>query len=63
MSKAERAGWVWLATKQSVTTADYQRAMDVPLRTARYQLKRLAEFGLLQVVGAGRATRYEVIRA
>jgi ATP-dependent DNA helicase RecG len=63
LSRAERAGWEWLATKQSVTTADYQKAMDIPLRTARYQLKRLAEFGLLRAVGAGRATRYDVVRS
>jgi len=63
LSEAERAGWDWLVTRDTVTTAEYQEAMDVPNRTARYHLKRLTEFGLLRVVGAGKATRYEVLRS
>jgi len=63
LSEAERAGWDWLVTRDTVTTAEYQEAMDVPNRTARYHLKRLTEFGLLRVVGAGKATRYEVVRS
>lgn len=62
MSDAERAGWDWIVTKETVSTSEYQEAMEVPLRTARYQLKRLVDLGLLRVVGAGKATRYEVVR-
>jgi ATP-dependent DNA helicase RecG len=62
MSKSERAGWVWLATRESVTTAEYQEAMGLPNRTAKNHLKKFTELGLLFMTGAGRATRYEVVR-
>jgi len=61
LSEAERAGWAWLVTRETVTSAEYQEAMDVPGRTAKYQLKRLTDLGLLRMVGAGRATPYEVV--
>lgn len=63
LSKAERAGWEWLATRDAVTSAEYAEAMGIQLRAARYHLGHLAELGLLRVVGAGRATRYEVVRS
>ena len=62
LSKSERKGWQWLSTKASVTTAEYQKAMGLPNRTAKNHMKRFTEVGLLTRVGAGRATRYEVIR-
>ena len=63
LSDAEVAGWEWLATRDRVTTAEYQEAMEVPNRTARNHLKKLTELGLLKMVGAARATRYEVVRS
>ncbi|MFH0880245.1 MAG: ATP-binding protein [Lentisphaerota bacterium] len=62
LTKSERGGWEWLSTKDSVTTAEYQAAMNLPNRTAKNHMKRFAELGLLTMVGAGRATRYEVVR-
>ncbi|MEW5825249.1 MAG: ATP-binding protein [Candidatus Bipolaricaulota bacterium] len=62
LSEAERTGWDWLATREVVTTAEYQDAMGIPLRTARFQLGHLSELGLLRRVGSARATRYEVLR-
>jgi hypothetical protein len=62
LSDAERAGWAWLVTRETVTTAEYQAAMETPNRTAKFHLKRMSDLGLLRVVGAGRATRYEVLR-
>jgi Fic family protein len=59
----ERDGWEWLATRTSVTTAEYQQAMNLPNRTAKNHMKKLTELGLLKKAGAGRATRYEVIRS
>lgn len=50
------------APVEPVTTAEYQEAMGVPNRTAKFHMKRMADLGLLRVVGAGRATRYEVRR-
>ena len=63
LSESEQAGWAWLVTRDTVTTADYQDAMNVPNRTAKNHMKKLTELGLLRMVGAGRATRYEVVRA
>lgn len=61
LSNAERAGWAWLVTKGSVTSAEYQAAMDVPERTARNHLKKLTELGLVRMTGSARSTRYEVV--
>jgi ATP-dependent DNA helicase RecG len=62
LSDAERRGWTWLVTRDTVTTAEYQEALGVPNRTAKNHLRRLTALGLLKMVGAGRATRYEVMR-
>ena len=63
LSATERAGWDWLATQDRITTAQYQEAMEVPNRTAKNHLKKLTGLGLLKMVGAGRATHYEVVRS
>ncbi len=62
LSKAERAGWEWLSTRDVVTTAEYAEAMGVPSRTALNHLKHLTELGLLRKKGGGRSTHYEVVR-
>jgi ATP-dependent DNA helicase RecG len=62
MSKAERAGWEWLATRQIVTSVEYAAAMRVPNRTALNHLKHFAELGLVRKLGSGPATRYDVTR-
>ena len=63
LSEGERAGWAWLVTQEQVTTAEYKEAMDVSLRTARYHIRRFVDAGLLRVEGAGKATRYVVVRS
>ena len=62
LSKAERSGWEWLVTRDSVTTAEYQEAMNLPNRTAKNHMKKFTDFGLLVMVGSGRATQYKVAR-
>lgn len=61
LSEGELAGWAWLVTKSSVTSVEYQAAMDVAERTARNQLTKLVALGLLRRQGAARSTRYEVV--
>jgi ATP-dependent DNA helicase RecG len=61
LSDAERVGWAWLVTRETVTTAEYETAMDLPNRTAKNHLKTLTDLGLLRMTGAGRATRYHVM--
>lgn len=46
-----------------MTTAEYQKAMNIPNRTAKNHMMKLTRFGLLKMVGAGRATRYKVVRS
>jgi len=62
LSTAERSGWAWLAGRDTVTSAEYAAALGLPNRTALNHLKRLTGLGLLRRVGAGPATRYEVVR-
>lgn len=62
LSKAELVGWEWLAGRDTATTAEYEAAMKLPNRTAKNHLRKLTELGLLKMTGAGRATRYHVIR-
>ncbi len=62
LTKAEAAGWEWLATREKATTAEYEKAMGVPNRTAKNHMKRLVELGLLRRMGAGPSTYYEVVR-
>lgn len=62
LSSAERMGWSWLVTQSEVTTAEYQKAMALPNRTAKNHIRKLIELGLLFPIGAGRATRYFIQR-
>lgn len=61
LTEAERAGWAWLVTREIVTTAAYQKALEVPARTARSHIKRFVDLGLLRAQGAARARRYAVV--
>jgi ATP-dependent DNA helicase RecG len=62
LSRSERRGWEWIAQQETLTSAEYARAMDLPGRTALHHLQRLTKLGLLQKVGSGPATRYELRR-
>jgi ATP-dependent DNA helicase RecG len=62
LSEAERRGWEWLTSQDLVTTAEYEQAMNLPNRTAKNHLKKLTDLGLLEMTGAGRATKYRVQR-
>ena len=62
LNKSEVVGWEWLAGRDTVTTAEYEEAMKLPNRTAKNHLRKLTELGLLKMTGAGRATRYHVVR-
>lgn len=62
LSRSERRAWEWIAQQETVTSADYARAMDLPNRTALHHLQRFTKLGLLKKVGLGPATRYELRR-
>jgi ATP-dependent DNA helicase RecG len=63
LSKSELAGWVWISKRNSVATSEYEEAMKIPNRTAKNHIQKLTKLGLLKMTGAGKATRYEVIRS
>jgi ATP-dependent DNA helicase RecG len=62
LSRAERAGWEWLSTKESITSNEYAKARGVPNRTALNHLKRFTNAGLLEKIGSGPTTQYRVVR-
>src|SRR5207245_4170456 len=62
LSRAERAGWEWLSTKESITSNEYAKARGVPNRTALNHLKRFTNMGLLEKIGSGPTTQYRVVR-
>jgi hypothetical protein len=62
LSKSERAGWEWLATKETTSSTEYAVAMAVPNRTALNHLKRLTDLKLLAKTGSGPTTQYRVVR-
>jgi ATP-dependent DNA helicase RecG len=62
LSKSEKRGWEWIATRDAATTAEYQEAMNLPNRTAKNHMKKFKDLGLLAMVGSGRAARYEVAK-
>ena len=62
LSKTERAGWEWLATRETTSSAEYAAAMRVPNRTALNHLKRFTDLQLLKKTGSGPTTQYRVVR-
>ncbi len=62
LSKTERAGWEWLATRETTSSTEYASAMAVPNRTALNHLKRFTDLKVLEKTGSGPTTQYRVIR-
>lgn len=62
LSRSERAGWEWLATRQTTTSTEYATARSLPYRTAMHHLRRFQELRLLEKAGSARATKYTVRR-
>jgi ATP-dependent DNA helicase RecG len=62
LSKSERTGWEWLATKNVTTSSEYAKALKLPYRTAMNHLGKFQKLKLLKKSGSGRATEYSVRR-
>lgn len=62
LSKSERIGWEWLATREITSSTEYATAMTVPNRTALNHLKRFTNLKLLEKTGSGPKTQYRVMR-
>jgi len=52
----------FLASKTEITMREYADHMRFNYRKAQSYLKRFEEFGLLERVGAGRTTKYRILR-
>ena len=61
LNTAERSGWQWLSSRDSVTSSEYSAAMSVPNRTALNHLKRFTDLKLLRRDGSGPSTKYDVL--
>ena len=62
LSSSERKGWEWLSTKETISTVDYEVAMEIPKRTALNHLRHFVQLGLLGKEGAGSTTRYRPVQ-
>ena len=62
LNEDEKKGWEFLASKTSITRAEYEKYMGFDKRKAQRHLKRFVEIGLLRPFGAGPAAGYEVVR-
>jgi len=62
LSKPEKRGWEWLATREQARSREYANAMAIAERTALNHLKHFTSLGLLEKQEAGPATKYHVVR-
>ena len=60
LSKSERMGWQWLATKGVASSSEYGVAISIDERTARRHLNHFVELGLIEKSGAGPHTQYKI---
>ena len=60
LSKSERAGWEWLASKGSAKSSEYAAGNDVDHRTARRHLTHFLKQGLVRQTGSGPSTEYQI---
>ena len=60
LSKSERSGWEWFASKGSATSSEYAAMMGVDDRTARRHLNQFLKLGLVRKTGASTSTEYQI---
>jgi ATP-dependent DNA helicase RecG len=60
LSKSERSGWEWLASKGNAKSSEYAAAMKVDDRTARRHLNHFHKLGLVGKTGDGPSTEYQI---
>jgi ATP-dependent DNA helicase RecG len=60
LSKSERSGWEWLASRGSAKSSEYAVAMRMDDRTARRHLNYFLELGLVRKTGIGPSTEYQI---
>ncbi len=60
LSKSERSGWEWLASKGNATSSEYAAKLGVDDRTARRHLNQFLKLGLVRKTGASTSTEYQI---
>ena len=60
LSKSERSGWEWLASKGSIRSSEYAARMEMDHRTARRHLNQFFKLGLVRKTGVGPSTEYQI---
>ena len=60
LSKSERAGWEWFASKGSAKSSEYAAAIKVDERTARRHLNHFYKLGLVGKTGDSISTEYQI---
>lgn len=63
LTSEEKTGLAYIATDGPVRTNDYARHVRVSARTAARQLSDLVSFNLVEVIGSGPSTRYQIHRS
>ena len=62
LNDAEQKGWSFITSRGITTQSEYAREMKVTPRTAQRYLTHFVVLGLLQRIGSGPATTYQVIQ-
>ena len=60
LSKSERSGWEWLASKGNAKSSEYAAALGVDDRTARRHLNQFLKLSLVRKTGSGPSTEYQI---
>jgi len=60
LSKSERSGWEWLATKGHAKSGEYAATLGVDDRTARRHLNQFFKLGLVRKIGSGPMSEYQI---
>ncbi len=60
LSKSERSGWEWLASKGATKASEYAAMIRVDNRTARRHLNQFLKLGLVRKTGVGPSTQYRI---
>lgn len=58
----ERLGWIYLASRPTVTRSEYEAHLGIDKRTAQRHFQKFVGLGIVERIGAGPSTRYEVVR-
>jgi ATP-dependent DNA helicase RecG len=60
LSRSERSGWEWLASKGHASSSEYAARLGVDDRTARRHLNQFFNLGLVRKTGASTSTEYQI---